>query len=330
MSQWDRQPRRETAPSSDLRGFRIFQHFPDAEIAELAGAGIERLVSQGQVIFDEGAPSDDFFVVLAGAAEEHCTTANGLQPVGKERVGQILGETSFLDGRPRPTTAVAVEKGALLHFDGARVRRLLEGRHELGVALARSFWHSLAGKIRQANQLMTGIGPPAGAASADEAQTGQRIDLKPSAKVGLFEETGLSAAELRLLATTLPAKRFASGAYLFREGDAGDCLYVVFEGQVRISRRVAGRGDEPLAVLRRGDVFGEMALVDDQARSADARAHGDSSTVLVLSQADLDAVFHMPPHVASQFLHLVCGVLCHRLRSMVSMLAAWRLRGGAD
>ena len=51
-------------------------------------------------------------------------------------------------------------------------------------------------------------------------------------------------------------------------------------------------------------------------------------TVLVLSQADLDAVLHMPPVAASQFLHLVCGVLCYRLRAMISLLASWRTRIG--
>ncbi len=327
MSPWDKTP---PGTFFDLRVFRIFQHFLDEQIVEIAAFGTEQLVSRAQVIYDEGAPGEDFYVVLAGAIEEHCTTATGLQPVSRARVGQLLGEPSFIDGRPRPTTAVAAEKGALLHFDSKRVRRLLELRHELAAALSRSFWHSLAGKIRQANLSMAGIVPFMSPEERDGRPAGHSVDLKPGAKVDLFEETGLSAAELRLLATTLHAQHFPPDTCIFREGEPGDSLYVVFDGNVRISRRIGGGREETLTTLGRGDVFGEMALVDDQLRSADARARRDGCTVLVLGQADLDAVLHMPPRVASQFLYLVCGVLCHRLRGMVSLLAAWRLRSGGD
>jgi CRP/FNR family transcriptional regulator, cyclic AMP receptor protein len=330
MSPWESQPPRPPGTLSDLRVFRIFQHFLDEEIIQVAAYGSEQLVSPGQVIYDEGTPGEDFYVVLTGAAEEHCTTSAGRQPVGRLRVGQLLGEPSFVDGRPRPTTAVAAEKGALLRFDSARLRRVLEERAELGAALSRSFWHSLAGKIRQANQLMAEIATVASTGGHLAASPGQNVELKPDIKVDLFAETGLSAAELRLLATTLHARRFAGDAYLFREGEAGDSLYIVVDGRVHICRRVGGRGDEPLAVLGRGEVFGEMALVDDQARSADARAGDDGCTVLVLSQSDLDAVLHMPPRVASQFLHLVSTVLCHRWRAMIGLLASRHPRATSD
>ena len=330
MSPWESQPPRETPGTfSDLRVFRIFQHFLDEEIVQVAAHGSEQLVSPGQVIYDEGTPGEDFYVVLTGSAEEHCTTPAGRQPVSRARVGQLLGEPSFVDGRPRPTTAIAAEKGALLRFDSVRLRRVLQAQDELGAALSRSFWHSLAAKIRQTNQALAEVGPVASGRVRIAPASGERVDLKPGAKVALFEETGLSAAELRLLATTLHAQRFAGDAYIFREGDTGDSLYIVFDGGVRICRRIGG-GDAALAVLGRGEVFGEMSLVDDQARSADARADDDGCTVLVLGQADLDAVLHMPPRVASQFLHLVCNVLCHRLRSMVSLLASQRLRTTPD
>jgi len=248
-----------------------------------------------------------------------------LSPPG---LGQILGEASFLDGRPRPTAAVAVEKGVLLRFKSGGLRRWLVNDHELGAALARSFWHSLAAKIRQANQFMAEIVPLAEAGERPDRVPGQNVELMPGAKMDLFQETGLSAAELRLLATTLHAQYFPRDAYLFHEREAGESLYIVFDGEVRISRQMSSRGEEPLAILGRGEVFGEMALVDDQVRSADARAHTEGCTVLVLSQADLDEVLHMPSVAASQFLYLVCGVLSYRLRAMISLLASWRTRLG--
>jgi CRP/FNR family transcriptional regulator, cyclic AMP receptor protein len=325
MSPSEKEPRNKSqAAFSDLRVFRIFQHAPDEQLGQLASFASEVILSRDQVVYQEGEFGEDFFVVLAGTVEEFSTTLGGRQAVSRVRVGQLLGETSFLDARPRPTTAIATDQGALLRFDSAAVKNVLHTNHEMGAVLARSFWYSLASKIRQANEFMTQVVPVEHIPPRLKGRVGEKVDLKPGAKVDLFQQTGLSAAELRLLAVTLQAQHFAPDTYVFQEGEVGDALYIVFDGEVRISRRISGRGEEPITVLGRGEVFGEMAIVDEQPRSADARAHGDGCTVLVLSQNDLDAVLHMPPAAASQFLYLVCGVLCHRLRTAISLLDSLR------
>ena len=313
------------AGPSDLRVFRVFQHFGDPQLARLAAQGREHTVAQGHVVYDEGSAGNDFFVVLAGTVEGHRNTPVGRQPVTRIRVGQLFGEVSFLDGRPRDVATVATEPSVLLAFSGAGVRRAVAADSELGAALGRTFWHSLAAKIRQANHFMGELMPPSNAAAArPAARPGSSVDLRPGAKLDLFTESGLSAAELRLLATTLRAERFPPGANLFLEGERGDSLYIVADGEVVISRRIPGRGEILLATLPRGGVFGEMALVDDQLRSADARAGLGGCTVLVLSQRDLDEVLHRPSEAAAQFLDLVCRVLCHRLRAMIEQLAERR------
>ena len=64
---------------------------------------------------------------------------------------------------------------------------------------------------------------------------------------------------------------FKAGEYVFREGDLGTDMYIVNEGQVEILKRV-GKEDKQLAVLEKGDFFGEMSLLDDMPRNAGARA----------------------------------------------------------
>ena len=317
--------RKPQAGFSDLRAFRVFQHFGDLQLAQLAAQGREHAVAQGHVVYDEGSAGDDFFVVLAGTVEGHRNTPAGRQPVTRLRVGQLFGEVSFLDGRSRDVATVATEPSVLLAFPAAGVRRAAAADSELGAALARTFWHSLAAKIRQANQFMGELLPPSQSDPArPAARPGDSVDLRPGAKLDLFAESGLSAAELRLLATTLRAESFPPGANLFLEGERGDSLYIVAGGEVAISRRVPGRGEILLATLPRGGVLGEMALVDDQLRSADARSGPGGCTVLVLSQRDLDEVLQRPSEAAAQFLDLVCRVLCHRLRAMIEQLAARR------
>jgi CRP/FNR family transcriptional regulator, cyclic AMP receptor protein len=64
---------------------------------------------------------------------------------------------------------------------------------------------------------------------------------------------------------------FDAGKVIFREGDPGEHMYIIQSGMVRISKNVGGREHE-LAVLEKGDFFGEMAIVSRIARTATATA----------------------------------------------------------
>ncbi len=77
----------------------------------------------------------------------------------------------------------------------------------------------------------------------------------------------------------------AADEELFAEGDRGTALYFVLQGRIRIARSVAG-GVRPLATLRRGAFFGEMALLTDAPRSATARAI-EPSLLLEVERTDV-------------------------------------------
>ena len=89
------------------------------------------------------------------------------------------------------------------------------------------------------------------------------------ARVPFFD--GLTPEALKLIALATTEESHATGTKLFQYGDPGDKLFIILEGRVRISREVAGVGEEALAVLGPGEVFGEMSLLDEAPRSADAR-----------------------------------------------------------
>src|ERR1043166_6821784 len=104
-------------------------------------------------------------------------------------------------------------------------------------------------------------------------------------KIALFST--LKPQALELIARVATEESHATGTKIFQHGDAGDKLYLILQGRVRISREVPGMGEEALAVLGPGEVFGEMALLDESPRSADARVH-DRCTLLVISKEDFD------------------------------------------
>lgn len=65
-----------------------------------------------------------------------------------------------------------------------------------------------------------------------------------------------------------------NGQLIFKEGEDGDQMYIIQEGAVRISKSIGGR-DHVLAVLNKGDFFGEMAIVSRMKRTANATAVGE-------------------------------------------------------
>jgi CRP/FNR family cyclic AMP-dependent transcriptional regulator len=73
---------------------------------------------------------------------------------------------------------------------------------------------------------------------------------------------------------------FAAGTVLFREGEAGDKMYVIAEGRVRIVKALAAN-EVTIASLSAGDCFGEMALLDKLPRSATAVVSEDSKLVTI-------------------------------------------------
>jgi NADH:quinone reductase (non-electrogenic) len=88
---------------------------------------------------------------------------------------------------------------------------------------------------------------------------------------------------------------FEPGQVIFREGDRGDWLYVVTEGEVEVLRTVPGRGEQPVRRLGVGECFGEIALVSDIARSATVRAVS-ATNVLAVDREAFQAMFaSLPP-----------------------------------
>lgn len=104
-------------------------------------------------------------------------------------------------------------------------------------------------------------------------------------RVDLFK--GLPDDELRVLAEAMKGIKAGPGDCLFDEGDRDDRFFVVTEGAVEIVKAVPGGGEEKLAVRRTGEVFGEMALLNDAPRSATARAAGECEC-LTLSRRDFE------------------------------------------
>jgi CRP/FNR family cyclic AMP-dependent transcriptional regulator len=124
---------------------------------------------------------------------------------------------------------------------------------------------------------------------------------------------GLTPEALRIVAKATTEESHATGTKIFQYGDSGDKLFILLEGRVRISREVAGMGEEALAVLGPGEVFGEMSLIDDAPRSADARVH-ERCRMLVMTKEDFDDLLFLHKDLAYEVLWNCVRILSVRLR----------------
>jgi CRP-like cAMP-binding protein len=108
---------------------------------------------------------------------------------------------------------------------------------------------------------------------------------------------GVPTAELEPLLVDFRLRRYATGLVIFREGDPGDHLYLVGSGEVKISRTMEAGGEAVFAVLGGGDLFGELAVLQENAvRSADAQAIADTEC-FVLHRQPLVAFLQAHPAV---------------------------------
>lgn len=139
-------------------------------------------------------------------------------------------------------------------------------------------------------------------------------------KIFLFEN--LTAAELGKIEKIVRKERFVRDTVMFLEGDPGNRCYVITKGEVRISKFIPNIGEEALAVLKAGDYFGEMSLIDNFPRSAQAIANTDIE-VLAIEKADLDNVLTTDRDLGYKLLWSFTRTLTKRLRETNEKMAGF-------
>ena len=131
-------------------------------------------------------------------------------------------------------------------------------------------------------------------------------------QVAIFKD--LDDDELASVAEVCRMQEFVSGEVIFKEGEAGNRLYLIVEGDVRVSRDVPGSGEEALAVLKPGALFGEMAVFDRSERSTDAISNGGTKC-LTITRSDFEMLLDFNRELAYKVLWACVRLLSVRLRS---------------
>jgi len=259
-------------------------YIPAIARAFFESAGKEETIAAGTVFFAENEKAsrillkrDKMYLLLDG---EVSLSAKG-KSLGAVKVGHIFGEMAAISDSPRSATAVARSACRVIALDDRQFGAALQKKPEFALMMLGTLIQRLRGMIAQ----LSGV-PNA------EAKESRVFDKKLLASL----QSGLGDHAM---------VRYEKGKIIMVAGQTGALMYVVLDGRVSISIRGA--------VVERvgpGGVFGEMALVDQSPRSANAVAESDCALLAINRNVFLNLVKSDPTFGIS-----LLGAMAERVRN---------------
>lgn len=137
-------------------------------------------------------------------------------------------------------------------------------------------------------------------------------------EIGLFG--ALSDGVLEHLAESLEIVEVPPGNVLFREGDPGEAMYVVLQGDIEVQKSSRHGNDVRVAVLGPRDWFGEMSIIDVQRRSATVTA-ASPATLIRITPTDLDRLYRVDVKAYALIVLNIAREMSRRLRVADGMMA---------
>jgi predicted acylesterase/phospholipase RssA/CRP-like cAMP-binding protein len=248
-------------------------NFGDAVRRDLGASAARRSLVPGDVLVEQGDEADEVFVVLSGRLEAVNRSEHGELVVGVVGAGHVVGEVTVIAGGRRMATLRALEPT------------------DIAVILRRDFEQWLTD-----NPEATDAVSAEARARIDRSQVATMVaELVGDAEPGLVQD----------VLDQVVWRHLAAGELLFEQGDTADACYFVVAGRLLVSGRGSDGISVALAELGRGEVVGELGLLDRAPRSATVRALRDT-TLAVFSAAVFDGLVTRSPalmlHVARTLL----------------------------
>jgi CRP-like cAMP-binding protein len=250
-----------------LKRIPLFSQLPPKAREDAASYLMLRHVPADQIIFNVGDHGDAIFIVESGEVALR-NSQGGL--TGRTLEGDFFGEMALMTGKSRTEIATAVTDTNLWAMYRPDFDSLLVKHPQLSTALSQSLRERL---------------------SAADSQFIEK-HLKKLAVMG-----GLSRLQLDEISARLHARRFNTGDIIYHEGQPGNELYFIENGQVE---RFAStpHGTVALPVLGSGDFVGETALLSGRLHATTVRAQTDVD-IWILSKADFDELIYKYPNLSA-------------------------------
>lgn len=269
-----------------LRRSEFFRHWDATHLDALRKQAEYRHLARGDLLFAHGDPGDAMFVILNGAMQIRFHNGAGQYiDLATLREGESVGEMALIDDAPRSADAVALVDTELLCVNREGFSALLDHSPKLISALL----VGLSSMLRQSNEWRAKTDQDPGAINARDAV--QRVTF--------FNL--LDSDSRNILANAGREMELAAGEVLFQEGDPADAMYVILRGSIEIVKSMPDGSERHLSKLGTGEVFGEIAMIDGQPRSAMARTR-ETSLFFALDREVFVSLLAQTPPLLTQVL----------------------------
>ncbi len=323
-------------PTDFFKRLELFAHLSDEQVEQFSRDVSESPFTAGSRLVARDDESREIYLVAEGSLRVWAATPIGDFEFTRLTAGDLFGEVNYIDRLGRMGEVQALTDGRLVTFDHSAIAAMADLDPKFERALYWCFWKSLSAKLRAANLHLTQFFSPGVTAgsrtrvpSSGTSASDSRVDM--AARRNLFREQRLPSMEINFLSSLATEETYRPGETIFREGNGGDKMYVVAEGQVMISKSIEGAGEEALSFLKRGDYFGEMSLIDKQPRSADAKAHPEEGAVVLGLRHDVvEQILDIDRLSSIRLLKILCRLAAERLRKINEKLLGWHLVSGGD
>lgn len=287
----------------------IFAEVPDEILAEYAPATTERYVTAGTRLISKGETGTTLSIIVAGRVKVS-KSGKALAEMGD---GDIFGELSALSPEPRSADVDTVADTRLLEMSGDTVEKMISEQLEAAKGILRVLAFRIQSTIRERSYEDTG------SFSIVRTERMQEPDAPvPETMLSVVEKavllktvdifSSLPHPVLTHLASLSREQWVERGSQLFKQGDLGTSMYVVVDGEVAVHD-----DDRMIAVLKRGKIIGELALLTSEVRSTSVSALQPTRLLRITQRAMEELLWDH-----ERMRRSLVQVLATRLRNLVS------------
>lgn len=276
----------------------LFESLQEDELEALADAARVVHAVPTEAIVTQGEDGNSMFLLESGRLDVEITGADGVVRLVRTMVpGEYLGEMALLTGEKRSATVRARDYPTLVELSSEHIRPFIEARSEILEAMSET-------AAARAERRVSG----SDAVSRKEMARRMRAHLfqepEGSDEIVVQESvldllrrlpllSPLSQEEVAALAERAECRTVAGGTIIVRQDSRGSSLFAVLAGRVAVYHVHRGKRRK-IGTIADGEVFGEMALMTGERRSADVQADGDC-TVVEISRSDFLPVMTRRP-----------------------------------
>ena len=289
---------------------------------------------EGSYLTVEGKADSDFFYIIQKGSVK-CSKSNGAREVSVNYgPGDFVGVVSCMSGQLQIESALAITDVVAISVKKEQYPELIAQNTPIALKIIKSF----ANRTRTMNQMLTRATHNS-VVTDDKSQifkvaqyyekTNRRniavfayyqyLKTRPVGDTAEFAKQRFVALKPQTKAvyyepTDEASREYPKDTMIFAEAQSGSDMFIIQSGEVSITKVVNGE-EVTLAVLQKGDMFGEMALIENKPRSANAIAHGDC-ILMVINRSNFNQMVATQPQLIAK----LTTTLAERLWSMYRQL----------